>query len=87
MELKDSTVMQLALNACSGIIAKSLTSQNDPQTKQHLLLSLECVKNVLDILEKSDRDKNADMAYAMLYDCYHNALNIVNDNSKQELKN
>jgi len=41
----------------------------------------------LDILENGKRDKNADMAYSILYDCYHRAFDIVNGNLTPETKN
>ena len=87
MEIKDINAIKLALNACTGIINLAMTTKNDSQSKQNLLSALEAVKEVLDILENGKRDKNADMAYSILYDCYHRAFDIVNGNLTPETKN
>lgn len=87
MEIKDFSAIQLAINACTGIMALSVTTSHDPQSKERLTHSLQAVKEVLDNLEKGQRNKNADMAYIMLYDAYHKAVNAVNDNFTPELKN
>ncbi|KEZ23148.1 hypothetical protein HS327_00753 [Glaesserella parasuis] len=87
MEIKDFSAVQLAMCACSGIMALSVTTKDDPKSNSQLTFSLQAVKEVLDNLEKAQRDKNADMAYIMLYDAYHKALNTVNGNFAPELKN
>lgn len=87
MEIKDINAIKLALNACTGIINLAMTTKNDSQSKRNLLSALEAVKEVLDILENGKRDKNADMAYSILYDCYHRAFDIVNGNLTPETKN
>ncbi|MDD0824618.1 hypothetical protein PTQ27_09125 [Mannheimia sp. AT1] len=87
MEIKDFSALQLALNACTGISTLAIATSNDPQSKAKLLNSLTAVKEVLDILENGQRNQSADMAYSMLYDAYHKALNAVNGHFEPETKN
>ncbi|MGX2974451.1 hypothetical protein ACWIUH_05635 [Ursidibacter arcticus] len=87
MEISNVSAIQLAISACAGIKALSVTTKDDPRSKERLTSSLQAVKEVLDHLEKGHRDENANMAYIMLYDAYHTALNAVNSNFTPELKN